>query len=474
MGEDVRHHLGVAGGLVYRQGNAGGLGLQQSLRALVGIVEGDIEGGNLGGICHLGQGLIGEVPPLGQSGPLGGELLHGLPAQGVEGGAGQGQTCFHLHLGLLHPVGGASGLGQLGRHIRLLQGTGAGGLRGGPGDGDGVAVLVGESEGGGGVRLNGGGQGHGNELGGLIIPRPGGGKQFLGFRLLLPHAEHVGTLVPHKVPVGEALAGEGGGELGHLFRGGLPALPQGVGIHLGDHPYIFWPLHPALDFGAGHPHVLELVQVSGQGHVLEGQGVAVCLALPAVAQAAGLGAQTTVAAAATQHRGEETLSRVAHAQRSVDKGLNLNGGVGADVGDLLGGQLPGQHRPGEAQIRTAFHAIQVVNGHLGGGVEVHIGGHLTHHLEKAHVLHQNGVHAQTGGLHRHLGGLSHFPVGGQGVEGEVHLHPVEVAQVNGLLQLLPVEVAGVAAGVEGAVAQIHGIRPGVDRRTDGLGTAGRG
>ena len=105
---------------------------------------------------------------------------------------------------------------------------------------------------------------------------------------------------------------------------------------------------------------------------------------------------------------------------------------------------------------------------------MHVGGHLTHHLEKAHVLHQNGVHTQTRGLHRHLGGLSHFPVGGQGVEGEVHLHPVEVAQVNGLLQLLPVEVAGVAAGVEGAVAQIHGIRPGVDRRTDGLGTAGRG
>ena len=259
MGLDVRHHLGVAGRFVDRQGDAGGLGLQQSLRALVGIVEGDIEGGNLGGICHLGQGLIGEVPPLGQSGPLGGELFHGLPAQGVEGGAGQGQTRAHLHLGLLHPVGGASGLGQLGRHIRLLQGTGAGGLRGGPGDGDGVAVLVGESEGGGGVRLNGGGQGHGNELGGLIIPRPGGGKQLFGFRLLLPHAKHVGALVPHKVPVGEALAGEGGGELGHLFRGGLPALPQGVGVHLGDHPHVLWPLHSALDFGAGHPHVLELV-----------------------------------------------------------------------------------------------------------------------------------------------------------------------------------------------------------------------
>ena len=210
-----------------------------------------------------------------------------------------------------------------------------------------MAVPVGEGEGGGGVRLDRGGQGHGNQLGGLVIPRPGGGKQFLGFRLLLSHAEHVGALVPHKVPVGEALAGEGGGELGHLFRSGLPALPQGVGVHLGDHPHILRPLHPALDLGAGHPHVLELFQVPGQGHVLEGQGVAVCLALPAVAQAAGLGAQATVAAAATQHRGEEALARVAHAQGPVDKGLDLNGGVGTDVGNFLAGQLPGQHRPGE-------------------------------------------------------------------------------------------------------------------------------
>ena len=222
-------------------------------------MEGDIEGGNFRGVCHLGQGLIGEVPPLGQRRPLCRELLHRVPAQGVEGGARQGQTCFHLHLVLINAVRGASGLGQLGRHILCLQGTSAGGLRGGPGDGDGVAVLIGEGEGGGGVRLDGGIQGHGDQLGGLIIPRPSGGKQLLGFRLLLPHAEHVGALVPHKVPVGEALAGEGGGELGHLFRSGLPALPQGVGVHLGDHPYIFRPLHPALDFGAGHPHVLELV-----------------------------------------------------------------------------------------------------------------------------------------------------------------------------------------------------------------------
>ena len=105
---------------------------------------------------------------------------------------------------------------------------------------------------------------------------------------------------------------------------------------------------------------------------------------------------------------------------------------------------------------------------------MHVGGDLPYHLQKAHVLDQNGVHPQTRGLHRHLGGLGHFPVGGQGIEGEVHLHPVEVAQADGLLQLLPAKVAGVAAGIEGAVAQIHGVRPGVDRRTDGLRAARRG
>ena len=48
----------------------------------------------------------------------------------------------------------------------------------------------------------------------------------------------------------------------------------------------------------------------------------------------------------------------------------------ADIFDLTGRQLPGQHGPAQAQIGAGLDAVQIVDGHLGGGVEGEIGGVL--------------------------------------------------------------------------------------------------
>ena len=67
----------------------------------------------------------------------------------------------------------------------------------------------------------------------------------------------------------------------------------------GDHRHVLRPLHPPLDLQAGHPHLLQLAQVAGQGEVFQGEGVGgLPVPRPAVGQAAGLGAQAPVARAA--------------------------------------------------------------------------------------------------------------------------------------------------------------------------------
>ena len=183
-------------------------------------------------------------------------------------------------------------------------------------------------------------------------------------------AEHGRTLLVPEIPLGKALAGEGGLQLSQLRLGGLPPLAQGGGVDAGDHSHVLRALHPALNLQAGHSHLLQLTQGPGQGEVLQGQRVGGgFLPRPPEGQAAGLGAQAPVAAASPQHGGEKALAAVTHAQRPMAENLQLHGGAGAQVRDGIGGQLPGQHHPGHAQVGAGPDPVQAVDGHLGGGVE---------------------------------------------------------------------------------------------------------
>ena len=134
-----------------------------------------------------------------------------------------------------------------------------------------------------------------------------------------------------------------------------------------------------------------------QGHVLEGQGVAVRPIPPAIGESAGLGAQAPVAAAPADDGGQEALSGIAHAQRTVDKHLDFNGGVSADIGDVLPGQLPAEHHTAHAQVGGGLHAVQAVNGHLGGGVDRQVRCALAQGAHQSHILHQHRVRPQLGG-----------------------------------------------------------------------------
>ena len=317
-------------------------------------------------------------------------------------------------------------------------------------------------------------EGHRNPLGlPVLIGLAGLGEEVPGIGLLLPDAEHLRPGVPGIVPVGEALPGESPPQGLHLFRGGLPVLPQGGGVHPGDHGHILGPLHPALQLQAGHPHLAQLPQVSGQRHVLQREGIAVGPSVPAVAQAAGLGTQAPVAAASAQNRGEKALSRVTHAQGAVAKNFDFNGGALADEFNGVPGELPGEDHTGHAQVGHLLHSVQVVNRHLGGGVDGQVGGGLAQHAQYAQILHQHRVHPQGAGLGGALGGALHLPVGDQCVQGQVEPAPPQVAVGDRLGELLLAEIFRVAAGVEVAVTQVNRVGAVLHSGPQGLhGTGG--
>ena len=409
------------------------------------------------------------VASLGQGGALLGQLVQHLPPQGVHRRQRHRQTVLHQSAHTDGGEGGAPGLGKLGLHLLLGGGAAAGRLGELSGGGGHPALPVLHSHLDGFPRPD-----HGVELHRnagafpLLIGGLGLREQLPGGLGLLPHAKHIRPGPAQVVAVGEALPGKGLLQLAQLLRGGLPALPEGIGVHLGDDIDVLRPLHAALDLRAGHPHLLKLPQMPRQGHILEGQGVAVGQIPEAVGQAAGLGAHTPVAAAPADDGGQEALPGVAHTQRPVDEHLDLDGGVLADVGDVRPGQLPGQHRPGDAQIRGLLHPVQTVEGHLGGGVEGQVGGGLPQGAHQPQVLDQGGVHAQLGRLDGAVHRVPHLPVGAQGVKGEVHLHPPEMAVGNRRGKFVPAEVPGTPAGVELSEAQIDRVRPCAHRGAQGL------
>ena len=212
--------------------------------------------------------------------------------------------------------------------------------------------------------------------------------------------------------------------------------------------------------------------MAGQRHILQGQGVLVRPAAPAVLHPAGLGTQAPVAAAPPDEGGQVALPGVAHTQGPVDKGLDLNGGVGADIFDLVPAQLPGQHRPGHAQVGALLHPVQGVNGHLGGAVEMQVGGHLAQHPGHAQILNDDRVHPHLVDFLRHPGCPGQLPVGEQGIQRQKHLRPPKMAIGDRRRGLLMGKVFRVAARVEIAIAQIDGVRAVLDRSGDRLHGAG--
>ena len=157
------------------------------------------------------------------------------------------------------------------------------------------------------------------------------------------------------------------------------------------------------DLGAGNPHLLQLLQMLGQGHIFQGEQRLVRRLSPAVVQAAGLGAHPPVAAAAADDGGEEALAGVAHTQRPVAEHLDLRAAAGADLPYLVPVQLPGQHHALHAQRRGRIGAAQREQAHLRAGVKRQVRHDLLCQGQQAPVLHQHRVHAHGAGLPQRRG-----------------------------------------------------------------------
>ena len=164
-----------------------------------------------------------------------------------------------------------------------------------------------------------------------------------------------------------------------------------------------------------------------QAVVLQTQGVFVLPAAVAVALAAGLGAAPPVAGAAADHGGEVALAGIAHAQGTVAEYLDFNGRIGADIANLVPVQLPAQNHPLHAQGGTQLHAGQGMDSHLSGAVDGNLRGNLAAELGHAQILDDVGVDAGLGGFADQIGNRLEFPVGDQGVQGQMHVHTPDVA-----------------------------------------------
>ena len=313
--------------------------------------------------------------------------------------------------------------------------------------------------------------GHSSELP-VGIGLPGGGEDGLvGPVAGIPDAEHV-LFVPVEIALGKALAGEGLLQQLHLLLGGLAVLLQGLGIDAGDDGHVLRPLHPALDLHAGHAHFLQLPEPGGQAVVLQAQGVIVHGAAHGVLHPAGLGAHAPVAAAAADQGGHIALAGIAHAQGAVDKDLDLDGAVAADIGDLLPAQLPGQHHPAHAHLRRGLDPGQIVQAHLGAGVQRDIRQGLAHGLDEAQVLDDDAVGPQVGGQPGRIHRRPDLPVVDQGVQGHIDLAAPDPAVAHGLGKFLVGEVLRAPAGVEVPHAQVHRVRAVLHGGDHGFGRSG--
>ena len=460
--QDVQRHI-----------EHGGFQIQQGGSQL--LPGGDLDGqsGQAPAAPLLGRGLGFADGLLVPPGPQGGELIQHIPAHGVDGGGGDDQPRLHMGAHLGAAEGGAAGFGHpLGHHgpgERQVPGQ----LRPGAVAAADPALRVGGRQVAA-VHRHCGVEFQVHQRGfSRLVGLPGSLKPLAVLPGLLADAEHLLVHPAGVVAVGKALAVEGGHQGVHHGSGHRP-LVQGLAVNRGDGGHIFRPLHPAFQLDGGHAHGLQLLQVVHQAVVLQAQGILFLPPAVAVALAAGLGTPAPVTGPSADHRGHIALPGIAHAQRSMGKYLNFNGRAGADVADLLPGQLPAQNHPAHAHGRAQLHPRQGVNRHLGGAVDGHLGGNLAAQLHHPQVLDDEGVHVVLGGVPDQLRHFPHLPVRHQGVHRQMNLNPPDMTIFDCLHQGLGGEILCALPGVKAAAAEINRVGSVLHRGPQRLHGAGGG
>ena len=148
----------------------------------------------------------------------------------------------------------------------------------------------------------------------------------------------------------------------------------------------------------------------------------------------------------------------------MDEGLDLQfrRGLIPDGGNVLQGQLTGQHHPLGAQVVGRTGSGPVGDAGLGGHVDINLRRELLAGFQHTQICHDEGIHARCGrapdGVRQAVG----LFVGGQGVHGQIDLAAAGMGVDDALGQLFRREVSRGRAHPKFGQAAINGICTVVD------------
>jgi len=220
-------------------------------------------------------------------------------------------------------------------------------------------------------------------------------------------------------------------------------------------------LQPPLDLEAQDARVGHCFQMIGEVQIPDAQQVLVPQehAARGVHQvpggAAGLGAFPAVAAAITDGAAQVAVAALAHAQGTIDEGLQFDIGGLVDGLDVIEAQLPGEDGPAKARTGEEGHPLRAVAGRLGAGVQ---GQGRQVQLQVGHVLDDEGVHSRLVQVPGLASGVFEFRIEEQGVEGGKDLRPPQAGLGGEPLEIRRI-VARRLPGSEPRPAHVHRIRP---------------
>ena len=235
-------------------------------------------------------------------------------------------------------------------------------------------------------------------------------------------------------------------------------------------------LQPPLDLERGDAGVQQRREMLGQVEIPQreqvaplGQDAAAGVQQP-VRLPAGLGALAAVAAAPAEGVAQAALAAVADAEGAVDEALQLDRGSGlADGPDLVEAELAGEDGAAETDL--------LQEGHLGGGVVVHLGAGDERQrrqvaFEQAGVLDDQAVGPDLVELPGQPLRLRELAVGENRVDGDVDASPVLVGVRHERGDVVE-RVSGGLARAEPVRSDVHGIGPAGDGGPAACEVAGR-
>ena len=260
-------------------------------------------------------------------------------------------------------------------------------------------------------------------------------------------------------PSGVETAGESHLQQIAVLVAHLAGLPRHGGIDrlavdLADGGDIFRGLEPSLDLEAGDPAFDQLRDVVHRGEILGGEKVA---SVPEITEGpihhqlvrhpAGLGALSPVGTPLAEGFTGEALAGVGDAQGAVDKHLQGHP-LRVEALQFAQRELACQHGTGDTEPLGYLHALRRGECHLGRGVDRQFGHNGRGKPHETDVLDDQGIHSGAVEQSQVLGGIIELPGEDEGVQRDVGLHPVAVAEGGDFGKLLFGEVVGTETCIE--------------------------